>query len=120
MFKNINYLQAIQRLKLINPGINPFNQEDFSNVFMGYTPLIVKLIESVLTNGQDYLQLYPGKTDFQNFKDYQNILVFVTGGVTYGEVQLLRRLGAKLNKNIMVGSPQTMNSSSLAKLFLSN
>ena len=53
-------------------------------------------------------------------KDYQNVYIYFTGGVTYGEMHLLRKLGKILNKNIMVGSPQIINSHDFLDIFINN
>jgi len=84
--KDFNFSQICQKLKIINPNNNPFSDEDLSNSYSGYIPLSVKYIESILTENNLTSQIQDIGMNYDPFKKFSNVLVFVMAGISYGEV----------------------------------
>ncbi|CAD8143363.1 unnamed protein product [Paramecium pentaurelia] len=90
-------------LRLINEDID-HAPEDFSYVFLAYAPIIVRIFEELLLKntwgpleipGETVMQQNLNQNKVEEFKDDINqiYVIYIVGGITYGEIAAIRWLG---------------------------
>jgi hypothetical protein len=118
------YTDANKKLQLIFGNVNLNEPNDTSYAYIGYSPIIIRLIEKGIAPGgwgniKDVLKKIPGDSNFptdesdifSNNMDKQFILVVFIGGITYGELAGIRYLNNKLrNKKFIVITTNIINS----------
>ena len=91
---------------MINTQFNINDDNDISNIYSGYKPISINQIEQkILLEINKKVQ-----------QKIESILVFFVGGVTYGEIACLRSLSRILNKTILIGTTNIINSNSFNKI----
>ncbi|EGR28532.1 vacuolar sorting protein, putative [Ichthyophthirius multifiliis] len=117
--KNI-WTELKDSFQLINEEVDSENPNDASYVYSGYCPLLVRLVECCIKHQswkpfQKQLKIVQG---FQNYPEPQQyvklqnksaILVYVVGGITYGEISALRYVSQQLNKEIIIATTNRIN-----------
>jgi hypothetical protein len=107
-----------KQLKLINPEINDLKEpNDASFAYDGYCPILVRLVEQLFKKDgwnaiKNSLEALGGLTvydekkgnQFTNIQNRNVILVYLIGGVTYGEIAAFRYLAKKYNKEILIAT----------------
>jgi len=107
-----------KQLKLVSPDFNDLKQpDDASFAYFGFCPIMVRLVEQLFkrdgwTAIKGALEALPGplfydekKANAFNDPNTRNtIMVYIIGGVTYGEIAAFRYLSKKYNKEIIVAS----------------
>ena len=118
------YTDANKKLQLIFGNVNLNEPNDTSYAYIGYSPIIIRLIEKGIAPGgwgniKDVLKKIPGDSNFptdesdifSNNMDKQFILVVFIGGITYGELAGIRLLNKKnRNKKFIVITTGIINS----------
>ena len=118
------YTDANKKLQLIFGNVNLNEPNDTSYAYIGYSPIIIRLIEKGIVPGgwgniKDVLKKIPGDSNFptdesdifSNNMDKQFILVVFIGGITYGELAGIRLLNKKnRNKKFIVITTGIINS----------
>ena len=102
------YIEANKKLQLIFGNVDLNEPNDTSYAYIGYSPIIIRLIEKGISQGgwgniKDILKKIPGDSNFpsdesdifSNNIDKQFILVVFIGGITYGELAAIRLLNKK-------------------------
>lgn len=102
-------------IKKINLVSDVVNSEEISFPYSGYIPILPKLVEEIMRKGNLdeislQLQQLISDTDIiqpQEFipstkRKINPVVVFVIGGITYGEVAALRILGRTCNKEVLI------------------
>ena len=105
------YSEANKKLQLIYGNIDLNEPNDTAYAYIGYTSIIIRLIEKGIAQGgwgniKDILKKIPGDSNFpsdesdifSNNVDKKFILVVFIGGITYGEIASIRLLNKK-NRN---------------------
>lgn len=124
----VNYAYLKKNFKLINEDFNP-NNNDLSMFYNGFTPILIKIIESILLNGSksDIIEKTDGKfliensnflPDFLNKKHPKKVLIYIIGGLTYSELSCIRFIGKVLNREITVATTSMINKNNLLKKML--
>lgn len=80
--------------------------EPEQNVFLQTRPYLATLVEQ-LQKGMLSQQMYPATQPFDFKAPAQKVIVFVVGGATYGEAQVLNAM-----KNVVLGSSTLLSSTS--------
>jgi len=107
-----------KQLKLINPEINDLKDpNDASFAYDGYCPITVRLVEQLFKKDgwntiKGALESLGGLTvydekkgnQFSNPQNKNVILVYLIGGITYGEIAAFRYLAKKYNKEILIAT----------------
>jgi len=107
-----------KQLRLISPDFNDLKHpDDASFAYFGYCPILVRLIEQLFKRDgwlpiKNALDCLPGPlfyddkkaNSFNDPNTKNTILVYIIGGVTYGEIAAFRYLAKKYNKEIIVAS----------------
>jgi len=118
-----------KQLKLINPDIPNFQDpDDASYAYFGYCPVFVRLVENLLKKGgwnngnvKSALDMIPGSTIIEeknaNPENSEVYLIYMIGGVTYGELAGFRLLGKKYNKQIIVATTSIITGDRLINSF---
>ena len=118
------YTDANKKLQLIFGNVNLNEPNDTSYAYIGYSPIIIRLIEKGIAPGgwgniKDVLKKIPGDSNFptdesdifSNNMDKQFILVVFIGGITYGELASIRLMNKKnRNKKFIVITTGIINS----------
>ena len=118
------YNEANKKLQLVYGNVDLNEPNDTSYAYIGYAPIIIRLIEKGIAQGgwgniKDILKKIPGDSNFPTdesdiFKsavDKQFILVVFIGGITYGELAAIRLLNKKnRNKKFIVITTGIINS----------
>ena len=118
------YFDTNKKLQLIFDNVDINDPNDISYAYNGYAPMIVRLIEKVISQGgwgaiKDSLKKIPGETNFPSDEtdifstsvDKQFILLVFIGGITYGELAAIRYLNKKnINKKFIVITTGIINS----------
>lgn len=120
-----------KQLKLINPEIGDLKDPtDATFAYEGYAPILVRLIEflfkkdgwNTIKSSLDALNaptIYDEKKGnaFSNTTQRNVILVYIIGGVTYGELSAIRYIGKKYNKEIIVATTGVITGDRLVSSF---
>jgi len=118
-----------KQLKLINPDIPNFQDpDDASYAYFGYCPVFVRLVENLFKKGtwnngnvKTALEVIPGSTiiDEKNSNPENNevYLIYMIGGVTYGELAGFRLLAKKYKKQIIVATTTIITGDRLVNSF---
>ena len=123
------YTDANKKLQLIFGNVNLNEPNDTSYAYIGYSPIIIRLIEKGIAPGgwgniKDVLKKIPGDSNFptdesdifSNNMDKQFIIVVFIGGITYGELAGIRLLNKKnRNKKFIVITTGIINSKRIFK-----
>ena len=123
------YNEANKKLQLIYGNVNLNEPNDTSYAYIGYAPIIIRLIEKGISQGgwdsiKDILKKIPGESNypsdeseiFGNNIDKDFILVVFIGGITYGELAAIRLLNKKnRNKKFIVITTGIINSKRIFK-----
>ena len=119
------YNDANKKLQLIYGNVDLNIPNDTSYAYIGYAPIILRLIEKGVGQGgwgsiKDVLKKIPGDSNFPTDEsdivnnaavDKQFILVVFIGGITYGELAGIRLLNKKnRNKKFIVITTGMINS----------
>ena len=118
------YVDAMKKLQLIFGNVDLNEPNDTSYAYIGYAPIIIRLIEKGILQGgwgniKDILKKIPGDSNFpsdesdifNNNIDKQFILVVFIGGITYGELAAIRLLNKKIrNKKFIILTTAIINS----------
>ena len=118
------YNEANKKLQLVYGNVDLNEPNDTSYAYIGYAPIIIRLIEKGIAQGgwsniKDILKKIPGDSNFPTdesdiFKstvDKQFILVVFIGGITYGELAAIRLLNKKnRNKKFVIITTGIINS----------
>ena len=116
-------------MQLIYGNVNLNEPNDTSYAYIGYAPIIIRLIEKGISQGgwdsiKDILKKIPGESNypsdeseiFGNNIDKDFILVVFIGGITYGELAAIRLLNKKnRNKKFIVITTGIINSKRIFK-----
>lgn len=123
------YSEANKKLQLIFGKVDLNEPNDISYSYIGYAPIILRLIEKGISPGgwggiKDVLKKIPGDSNFptdesdilSNNIDKQFILVVFIGGITYGELAGIRLMNKKnRNKKFIVITTGIINSKKILK-----
>lgn len=103
----------------IKTDVDIYSQKDITNSYTGYKPISICYLEKLLKNENvENLGFYKEKDfDFQQFSKSRNILIFFLGGVTYGEIACVRKLGEVFNKNFVVCTTDVVRTESFLDVF---
>ncbi|EGR30804.1 vacuolar sorting protein, putative [Ichthyophthirius multifiliis] len=113
-----------EQLKLINDEVEPENPNDPAYTYSGYCPLTVRLIEQCL-NKQSWKQIqeqlksingyqqYPEPQQYVKLQNKSAILVYIVGGVTFGEINAIRFLAKQIDREIIIASTHIINSKNI-------
>ena len=117
------YSDANKKLQLIYGNVDLNIPNDISYAYIGYAPIIIRLVEKGVSQGwcsiKDVLKKIPGDSNFptdesymiNNTVDKQFILLVFIGGITYGELAGIRLLNKKnRNKKFIVITTGIINS----------
>ena len=108
---------------LIKTDTNIFNKKDLYNSYTGYKPISIFYLEFLLKNEKSLnLDFYKENEnfDFLDFSESKNICLFFLGGITYGEISCVKKLGEIYNKNFMILTTSVISSNSFLNVFLHN
>jgi vacuolar protein sorting-associated protein 45 len=104
IFKNV--------MKIIETTI-----EDINNVYTQYKPVIYGVLDDLLSDRLDQTEYPIIRTNHNRKIKYNNIIIFYTGGVTFGEVEMLHSL-IQLRKDdtkLLIGGSNIHNSQTFLK-----
>ena len=117
------YNEANKKLQLIYGSVDLNIPNDVSYAYIGYAPIILRLVEKGVSQGwcsiKDVLKKIPGDSNFptdesdmiNNTVDKQFILLIFIGGITYGELAGIRLMNKKnRNKKFIVITTGIINS----------
>jgi hypothetical protein len=117
-------------LNLINPELDLANPNDAAFAYDGYCSILVRLVEQIFKKDgwkaiENPLNLLNGPLimDDKKLNNFgksgikQVILVYVVGGLTYGEIATLRWLGKHYNKEILIATTGIINGDKLINSF---
>ena len=117
------YNEANKKLQLIYGSVDLNIPNDISYAYIGYAPIIIRLVEKGVSQGwcsiKDILKKIPGDSNFptdesdmmSNTGDKQFILLVFIGGITYGELAGIRLMNKKnRNKKFIVITTGIINS----------
>jgi len=117
------YSDANKKLQLIYGNVDLNIPNDISYAYIGYAPIIIRLVEKGVSQGwcsiKDVLKKIPGDSNFptdesdmiNNTVDKQFILLVFIGGITYGELAGIRLMNKKnRNKKFIVITTGIINS----------
>ncbi|CAD8134304.1 unnamed protein product [Paramecium pentaurelia] len=124
-------------LRLINEDVDHDAPEDISYVFLAYAPIIVRIFEELIiknTWGPLVLQALkelPGELVMQQnlnqlkgeeIKEEQNqiYVIYIVGGITYGEIAAIRWLGLRYKKDIQICTTHIINGDRLVQEMIQN
>ena len=117
------YNEANKKLQLIYGSVDLNIPNDISYAYIGYAPIIIRLVEKGVSQGwcsiKDILKKIPGDSNFptdesdmiNNAVDKQFILLVFIGGITYGELAGIRLMNKRnRNKKFIVITTGIINS----------
>jgi len=117
-------------LNLINPELDLVNPNDATFAYDGYCSILVRLVEQVFKKDgwkaiENTLNMLNGPliiddkklNTFSKSGTKQVILVYIVGGLTYGEIATLRWLGKQYNKEILIATTSIINGDKLINSF---
>lgn len=89
--------------------------------YNAYNPVTIRLIEMAVLEGwarPEVLQYMPGPIEVQGNRraimadrnDRKVVLIFMIGGLTYGEIAGIRELGRRLNVEFVIGHTNPLDS----------
>lgn len=111
--KKLNWTGLKKNFKLVNEEVNPHSPQDISYVYNGYSPLSVKLLETLMERQgvrkmEEMIKQLPGTvTAPKNEAEFfappariggpeslrkKKVLVYYLGGVTFAEIAAIRFL----------------------------
>lgn len=104
------YKYLKDKLTLVRERVNLENPDDASYAYVGYCPLTIRLIETLIREGwtgnSEILKCIPGELKIKsnekeiiNVRDRSFILLVFVGGITYGEIAAIRYLNSKIRNH---------------------